>query len=137
MIVAVLGAALTTLPIHALRVVVGALLLLFGLQWLRKAILRAAGRKAMHDERMPPTTRSWRRRARLAAPRARGTPTRSRSPSKGVLLEGFEVALIVVTFGAGNHRTGLAAAAAGVRAVGRWWRASPCARRSRGYLRTR
>src|SRR5438067_877661 len=49
-IVALVGPALTLLPIDALRLVVGALLLNFGLQWLRKVILRASGHKALHDE---------------------------------------------------------------------------------------
>src|SRR5271166_227933 len=49
-IVLALGPALTALPIDVLRVLVGGLLLIFGLQWLRKAILRAAGLKAKHDE---------------------------------------------------------------------------------------
>ena len=49
-LIAALGPALSAIPIGALRVVVGGLLLVFGLQWLRKAILRAAGLKALHDE---------------------------------------------------------------------------------------
>src|SRR6266436_1022826 len=49
-VVAVLGPALTAVPIDGLRVVVGGLLLIFGLQWVRKAIMRASGLKAIHDE---------------------------------------------------------------------------------------
>src|SRR6516162_4384508 len=49
-VVAALGPAISSIPIDALRLIVGALLLVFGLQWLRKAILRASGLKALHDE---------------------------------------------------------------------------------------
>src|SRR5438477_6030786 len=49
-VVGALGPALTLVPLDALRLFVGALLLVFGLQWLRKAILRASGYKALHDE---------------------------------------------------------------------------------------
>ena len=101
-------------PINALRVVVGALLLVFGLQWLRKAVLRAAGLKAIHDE--DKDIRSRDRRRALAAP---GTRPRFDAYAftiafKGVLLEGLEVAFIVLTFGASQHDIGLAAAAAAV-----------------------
>src|SRR5438270_6207217 len=50
LVVAALGPALALVPIGALRLAVGALLLVFGLQWLRKAILRASGYKSLHDE---------------------------------------------------------------------------------------
>ncbi|HEY4895160.1 MAG TPA: hypothetical protein VII01_03645 [Solirubrobacteraceae bacterium] len=112
-IVVVLGAALKTLPIDALRLAIGLLLLLFGLQWLRKAVLRAAGLKALHDERSA-------YREELAAARAAGRPRAGWdvysfvASFKGVLLEGLEVALIVVTFGVNQHRTALAGAVAGV-----------------------
>ncbi len=110
--VAAIGPALTALPIGVLRVVVGGLLLIFGLQWLRKAILRDAGLKALHDEEEI-------FRAQTAAARAAGGAGRDFDgysfaiAFKGVLLEGLEVAFIVLTFGANQHRVGLAAAAAG------------------------
>ncbi|MHB8242309.1 MAG: COG4280 domain-containing protein [Solirubrobacteraceae bacterium] len=112
-IVAALGPALTTLPIDVLRVAVGGLLLVFGLQWLRKAILRAAGLKAKHDELQ--SFEEEREAARAAGARYPGFDGYSFTLSfKGVLLEGLEVVFIVLTFGANQHRVGLAAAAAGV-----------------------
>jgi uncharacterized membrane protein len=113
-LVAALGPALTALPLDTLRLVIGALLLMFGLQWLRKAVLRAAGLKALHDEEAA-------FEAETAAARAAGSVRRDGIDGyaflisfKGVLLEGLEVAVIVLTFGANQHRVGLAAAAAGV-----------------------
>jgi uncharacterized membrane protein len=104
------------LPIDALRVLVGGLLLIFGLQWLRKAILRGAGVKAKHDELEAYEEET---RAARSAGRARtGFDGYSFTIAfKGVLLEGLEVAFIVLTFGANQHRVGLAAAAAGVAAI--------------------
>jgi uncharacterized membrane protein len=112
-IVAALGPALTSLPIDALRVVVGGLLLILGLQWLRKAILRSAGLKAKHDELK--TYQEETEAARAAGERHRRFDGYSFTISfKGVLLEGLEVAFIVLTFGSNQHRVGLAAAAAGL-----------------------
>jgi uncharacterized membrane protein len=112
-VVAALGPALTALPLDALRVVVGGLLLVFGLQWLRKAILRAAGVKAKHDEREAYELEST--AAGAAGARRPGLDGYSFAISfKGVLLEGLEVAFIVLTFGANQHRVGLAAVAAGL-----------------------
>ena len=108
-----LGPALTALPIDVLRVVVGALLLIFGLQWLRKAILRAAGLKALHDE-----TAAYGEECEAAteagAVQAGLDPYAFTIAFKGVLLEGLEVVFIVLTFGANQHDVSLAAAAAGV-----------------------
>jgi uncharacterized membrane protein len=110
-IVAALGPALRLIPIGTLRFVVGALLLAFGLQWLRKAILRASGYKPLHDEA------AAFRREREQADAASGSGARIDWYSftvafKGVLLEGLEVTFIVVTFGSTQGRLGLAAGAA-------------------------
>jgi uncharacterized membrane protein len=112
-IVAALGPALTVIPIDALRLVVGGLLLVFGLGWLRKAILRASGFKALHDE-----TAIF-ARERAAAERSAGTATGIFGDSyaftlafKGVLLEGMEVVFIVLTFGANQHSIPLVSAGA-------------------------
>jgi uncharacterized membrane protein len=109
-VIAGLGPAITSLPIDVLRLVVGGLLLAFGLQWLRKAILRASGLKATHDE-------DEEFRAQAAAASAAGEVREGFDAYaftisfKGVFLEGLEVAFIVLTFGANQHRIGLAAGA--------------------------
>jgi uncharacterized membrane protein len=118
-IVAVAGPAVSAIPLHALRLVIGALLLVFGLQWLRKAILRASGFKAKHDE-----DEIYRRQLAEAGTTAEAGDsgrevTRPRLDwyaftlaFKGVLLEGAEVVFIVLTFGASQHAIGLASVAA-------------------------
>ena len=137
MIVAALGPALTALPIDALRVLVGGLLLIFGLQWLRKAILRAAGLKAKHDERADLRARRPRRRAPRAAERAGFDGYSFAISFKGVLLEGLEVAFIVLTFGANQHHVGLPPQRPGWPCCSSCWPASPRERRSLGFPRTR
>jgi uncharacterized membrane protein len=103
-------------PIDALRVLVGALLLVLGLSWLRKAILRASGHKAKHDE----DAIYEEARASLAAHGSKG-PRRDgvgfAVAFKGVFLEGMEVVLIVISLGASQHELGNAAAAAGAAVV--------------------
>jgi uncharacterized membrane protein len=106
-IIAALGPALAKIPIDSLRVAIGILLLVFGLQWLRKAILRASGLKAVHDEDA------------IFAAEVRDLEQHGAGKDhdwyaftvafKGVFLEGLEVAFIVVTFGGSEHKVGLAA----------------------------
>jgi uncharacterized membrane protein len=112
-VVAVLGPAVSALPLRPLRLVVGGLLLVFGLQWLRKAVLRASGYKALHDE-----TEIYQRQ--LAAARSAATQSRSGVGDwyaftlafKAVTLEGLEVVFIALTFGSNQHDIPLAAVAA-------------------------
>jgi uncharacterized membrane protein len=111
---AALGPALTALPLGALRVAVGGLLLVFGLQWLRKAILRGAGLKALHDEEAAFAEEREAAQAAGTIPRDRLDPYSFTVAFKGVLLEGLEVVFIVLTFGANQHNVPVAGAAAGV-----------------------
>jgi uncharacterized membrane protein len=113
-VVAVLGPAVSHIPLTALRVFVGALLLVFGLQWLRKAILRASGLKALHDEERLyaehlAEARDQQARRSFLAPDWYGFTL----AFKGVLLEGLEVVFIVLTFGANAKNIGLATIGAG------------------------
>jgi uncharacterized membrane protein len=116
-LIAVLGPALGHIPIDGLRLVVGALLLVFGLQWLRKAILRASGYKALHDEEE--AFREERERAAAAgADRRGGLDWYSFTVAfKGVLLEGLEVVFIVIGFGAAQGRFDVAIAGAAAAVV--------------------
>ena len=108
-IVVLFGQALTFIPIDLLRLIVGALLLLFGLQWLRKAILRASGYKALHNEDVIFQRESSRAKTQDKIIRVGLDWYAFTLCFKGVLLEGLEVAFIVVTFGAGTNQVGLAA----------------------------
>ncbi len=116
-VVAALGPALQVIPLDSLRLLVGGLLLVFGLQWLRKAILRASGYKALHDE--DEAFRSEREQAAAA-----GRETKAgldwygfTVAFKGVLLEGLEVVFIVIAFGSAQGRLGLAALGAAAAVV--------------------
>jgi uncharacterized membrane protein len=110
-VVAALGPALKLIPLQTIQLVVGGLLLVFGLQWLRKAMLRASGIKAKHDE-----DAIYKRQVEKAS----GASTAAgafdayafRIAFMGVLLEGLEVAFIVLTFGTTQGNIPLAAIAA-------------------------
>ena len=123
-VVAAVGPALTLFPLGVLRLVVGALLAVFGLQWLRKAILRASGYKDLHDE-----AGIYQRQVAAAQAAAAGGRYGVRDwyaftlSFKGVLLEGLEVVFIAITFGDNQGNLGLAglgaiAAVLAVAAVG-------------------
>jgi uncharacterized membrane protein len=110
-LIAALGSTLEAIPLDLLRLVVGTLLLVFGLQWLRKAILRASGLKALHDEDEAYA-------AEIAAAEAADRPAAGLDryafviSFKSTLLEGLEVAFIVITLGANQGATAIAAAGA-------------------------
>lgn len=112
-LVAALGPAVSAVPLNGLRLLVGGVLLIFGLQWLRKAVLRASGHKALHDE-----DAIFREQVAAAhsASVGRFGPVGDwygfTVVFKSVVLEGLEVVFIVVTFGANAHDVPGAAVAA-------------------------
>jgi uncharacterized membrane protein len=99
LIVAVFGPALHLIPIDQLKLVVGIVLTLFGLSWLRKAILRYAGRKALRDEEAAFARQV---EALRTADDVQADRIAFITSFKAVLIEGLEVAIIVVTFGAAS-----------------------------------
>src|SRR6202035_1070100 len=108
-ITAAVGPAISDLPLTALRVVVGALLLIFGLQWLRKAVLRATGYKALHDEASAYLREGAAAEAATKEAKRGVTDWYSFTLAfKGVLLEGLEVVFIVITFGDNQKNIGAA-----------------------------
>ncbi len=125
LIVATLGVAIVRyVPIDILRLVVGIILILFGLKWLKKAILRYSGRKATHDEEaiFEETRAELRARGENIEPRFE--PFGIALSYKAVLLEGLEVAFIVITFGSSsatntcNNTCGIGSAALGAALAG-------------------
>jgi uncharacterized membrane protein len=122
--IVLLGPLLEHVPLQFLQLAIGVLLLLFGMGWLRKAILRSAGVLPMHDEEAVFASES----GQLAGPNA--DPSRisldwlgGLAAFKAVLLEGLEVVFIVIAVGAGRGLLwpaglGAAAACAAVLAIG-------------------
>ena len=114
-LVGAFGPALVHVPLSVLRLIVGGVLLIFGMQWLRKAILRSSGLKAMHDEDaiydetvaklQYATTDTGRDRIAFVM------------AFKGVFLEGLEVVVTVLTLGTSAHRLGLAVVVAAIAVV--------------------
>src|SRR5207244_2972796 len=101
-IIALFGRAIGAIPVDYLQIVVGTALLLFGIRWLRKAILRSAGVVAHHDEsaKYAEETRALRLSDSAAA---RWDPVAMLTAYKAVVLEGVEVVVIVLGVGAVGH----------------------------------
>jgi uncharacterized membrane protein len=116
--VAVAGPSISLLPLGVLRLVVGGLLLIFGLQWMRKAILRASGYKPLHDETLIYSKQVAQAQAAEKSSRFGVSDWYAFTLAfKGVVLEGLEVVFIVLTFGTNQHNLPLASLAAGVAIV--------------------
>jgi uncharacterized membrane protein len=113
---AALGPALTQIPLHLVQLVVGALLLLFGLRWLRKAILRATGIIPLHDETAAYAKETAQLRSFGAAVSTLDRIAVATS-FKIVMLEGIEVVFIVIAIGSGGELLGPAAIGAGLALV--------------------
>ncbi len=103
-LVAILGEGiLRIVPLNILQGIVGILLLLFGLKWIRKAILRYSGLKSLHDEE-----ESYRNQINRLRSSNRGSFEAQATAYNGVLLEGLEVVVIILTMGSGAHAFGSA-----------------------------
>lgn len=101
-IVLALGPLLNRVPLHLLQLAIGLLLLLFGMRWLRKAILRAAGVIPLHDERMAYAAETAELRSQERQHEARLVWIAALASFKAVVVEGLEVVFIVIAVGAGR-----------------------------------
>jgi uncharacterized membrane protein len=115
-VIAALGPAISQIPLAVLRTVVGGLLLIFGLGWLRKAILRASGWKARHDEAAI-FVEERKEAAKTAITAGAFDSYGFTLCFKAVVLEGLEVAFIVLTFGSNAHDVPLASLGAALAVV--------------------
>ncbi|HYZ24327.1 MAG TPA: hypothetical protein VE690_19420 [Rhodopila sp.] len=111
-LVAALGPALSQVPERVLQLSVGVLLLLFGMRWLRKAILRAAGVLPLHDEDAVFRSETANLRLARVSERHGVDPIATATAFKAVLLEGVEVVFIILAVSAGGTAL-LGAAVAG------------------------
>ena len=102
LIVAALGPLLDRVPLHLLQLAIGILLLLFGMRWLRKAILRSAGVIPLHDEAMAFAIETAELREQAHRHQARLDWLAALASFKAVLLEGLEVVFIVIAVSAGR-----------------------------------
>jgi uncharacterized membrane protein len=102
LIVAVLGPLLDRIPLHVLQLAIGVLLLLFGMRWLRKSILRSAGIVPLHDEAAAFTNETAELRKQARPSEARLDWVAALASFKAVLLEGLEVVFIVIALSAGG-----------------------------------
>ena len=108
LIVVTLRPLLNRVPLHALQLIIGVLLLLFGMRWLRKAILRAAGVIALHDEGIAFATETEELRDQARQHEAQLNWLAGLASFKAVVLEGLEVVFIVIAVGAGRGLVGAA-----------------------------
>jgi uncharacterized membrane protein len=108
LIVLALGPLLNRIPLHLLQLLIGMLLLLFGMRWLRKAILRAGGVIALHDEAKAFAIETEELRDQALRHEARLNWLAGLASFKAVVLEGLEVVFIVIAVGAGRGLLGAA-----------------------------
>lgn len=125
LLVLLLGPLFQFIPLRGLQVVIGLALLLFGMRWLRKAILRSAGLIALHDEEKTFLKESEALRAEAKAQAARADFLAGLAAFKAVLLEGVEVVFIVLAVGGVRGLIGAAVLARSPRPP--WYaRPEPC-----------